>query len=170
MAKRAGPGASPLVTTRRVGNRMEIAAASPEAHALGLNPSMPVASARALFPGLDIRDADPAADAAVLGRLALFAARRWTPRAGLSATGPSAAGLSAAGLSPSGLSGADGLWLDLDGVAHLFGGEEAMCRRILGLCARAGYAARIAVAGTAGAAHALARYGDAALTLCPPGG
>ena len=40
--------------------------------------------ARALVPGLDIRDADPEADAALLDRLALFAARRWTPRAAVS--------------------------------------------------------------------------------------
>ena len=34
-----------------------------------------------------------------------------------------------------------------------------MCRRIVAFCARAGFAARIAVAGTPGAAHALARFG-----------
>ena len=41
-------------------------------------------------------------------RLGLFAARRWTPRAALS--------------------GPDGLWLDLTGVAHLFGGERGDVR------------------------------------------
>ena len=64
---------------------------------------MPLAKARALVPGLDVRAADPDGDAAWLARLGLFAARRWTPRAALS--------------------GPDGLWLDLTGVAHLFGGE-----------------------------------------------
>ena len=109
---------------------------------------MAVAQARALVPGLDIRDHDPEADSLLLTRLALFAARRWTPRAAVSPP--------------------DGLFLDLTGVAHLFGGEERMCRRILAFCERAGFAARIAVAGTAGAAHALARFGPG--TLCPPGG
>jgi protein ImuB len=109
---------------------------------------MAVSQARALVPGLDIRDDDPAADSDVLQRLALFAARRWTPRAAVS--------------SP------DGLFLDLTGVAHLFGGEEDMCRRIVRFCARAGFAARIAVAGTPGAAHALARFGGGG--LCPAGG
>jgi protein ImuB len=137
-----------LLLSRRVGNRLEIAAASPEARAIGLHPGMAVAQARALVPGLDIRDSDPEADSALLTRLALFAARRWTPRAAVS--------------------GPDGLFLDLTGVAHLFGGEEAMCRRILAFCERAGFAARIAVAGTPGAAHALARFGP--FTLCPPGG
>lgn len=111
---------------------------------------MPLAQARVLVPGLDVRDADEGDDAAWLTRLGLFAARRWTPRAALS--------------------GPDGLWLDLTGVAHLFGGEETMCRRILAFCRRLGFSARIAVAGTLGAAHALARHGGERLTLCPPGG
>jgi protein ImuB len=145
---RSGEDLKPLLTSHRVGNRLEIAAASPEAQALGLHPGMAVAQARALVPGLDVRDADPAADAALLQRLALFAARRWTPRAALSPP--------------------DGLVLDLTGVAHLFGGEERMCRRILAFCERAGFAARIAVAGTPGAAYALARFGGG--TLCPPDG
>ena len=140
----------PLVTSHRIGSRILIAAASPRAHALGLHPGMAVTQARALVPGLDIADHDPAADAAILTRLAVFAARRWTPRAAFS--------------------GPDGLFLDLTGVAHLFGGEERMCRRILAFCARAGFAARIAVAGTPGAAWALARHKAAPLHLCPPGG
>jgi protein ImuB len=111
---------------------------------------MALTQARAMVPGLDVRDAEPEADSALLRRLAFFAARRWTPRAALS--------------------GADGLWLDLDGVAHLFGGEERMGRRILRACARAGFAARLAVAGSPGAAHALARFGTEPLILCPPGG
>jgi protein ImuB len=131
-----------------VGNRLLVAAASPEARTLGLHPGMAVSQARALVPGLDIRDDDPEADSDVLNRLALFAARRWTPRAAVSAP--------------------DGLFLDLTGVAHLFGGEDKMCRRIVRFCARAGFAARIAVAGTPGAAFALARFGPG--TICPAGG
>jgi protein ImuB len=143
-----GTNESPgLLLSHKVGNRLEIAAVSPEARALGLRPGMAVAQARLLVPGLDVRDSDPAADSALLTRLALFAARRWTPRAALS--------------------GPDGLFLDLAGVAHLFGGEEAMVRRILSFCRRAGYSARIAVAGTPGAAHALARFGAGA--SCPSG-
>jgi protein ImuB len=110
---------------------------------------MPLAKARILVAGLDARAADHDGDRAWLKRLGLFAARRWTPRAALS--------------------GPDGLWLDLSGVAHLFGGEDAMCARILAFCRRLGFAARIAVAGTAGAAHALARFGAEPLILCPSG-
>ncbi len=110
---------------------------------------MPLTKARILVCGLNVRAADPDGDAAWLARLGRFAARRWTPRAAIS--------------------GPDGLWLDLTGVAHLFGGERLMCERILDFCRRLGFAARIAVAGSAGAAHALARFGRAPLILCPPG-
>ncbi|HET9641069.1 MAG TPA: DUF6504 family protein [Allosphingosinicella sp.] len=143
-----GEDEAPLLLSRRTGNRLLVAAASPEARALGLHPGMAVSQARALVPGLDIRDDDPAADADLLQRLALFAARRWTPRAAVSPP--------------------DGLFLDLSGVAHLFGGEERMCRRIIAFCGRAGFSARIAVAGTPGAAYALARFGPG--THCPVNG
>lgn len=136
-----------LVTYARSGNQDLIAAACREARALGILPGMTLAKARVLVRGLDVRPADPEGDAAWLARLGLFAARRWTPRAAVS--------------------GPDGLWLDLSGVAHLFGGEEAMCRRLLAFCRRLGFSARIAVAGSTGAAHALARFGGRALTLCP---
>jgi protein ImuB len=149
LVRHAGETAA-LVTFQRDGNRDVIAAACSAARALGLAPRMPLAQARILVAGLDVRPADHEGDAAWLARLGRFAARRWTPRAALS--------------------GPDGLWLDLSGVAHLFGGERRMCERILGFCARLGMAARIAVAGTAGAAHALARFGAAPLILCPCGG
>jgi protein ImuB len=63
----------------------------------------------------------------------------------------------------------DGLFLDLSGVAHLFGGEREACVSFVSLCARFGFTARIAVAGTWGAAHALARFSGQAITLCPNG-
>ena len=110
---------------------------------------MPLTKARILVRGLDVRSADHEGDAAWLFRLGLFAARRWTPSAALS--------------------GSDGLWLDLTGVTHLFGGERRMSERILAFCRRLGMTARIAVAGTAGAAHALARFGGEPLILCPSG-
>ena len=110
---------------------------------------MAVAQARAVVSGLEVADAEPERDQAVLTRLALFAARRWTPRAAVCSD--------------------DGLWLDLSGVAHLFGGERAMAARILRFCARLGFEARIAVADTAGAAHALARHGAGPAIFCPSG-
>jgi protein ImuB len=139
-----------LVTARREGSRLVVAALCPQARALGLAAGMPLAKARILVPGLEVRDADPQGDRGWLEQLGHFAARRWTPRAALS--------------------GDDGLWLDLTGVTHLFGGEERLCARIIAFCSRLGMSARIAVAGSLGAAHALARHGDAPVVICPEGG
>jgi protein ImuB len=140
----------PFVTVERAGQKMAVAAACPQALALGIAKGMAVTQARALLPDLVTADADPEADADLLMRLALFAARRWTPRTAVS--------------------GEDGLWLDIGGTAHLFGGEQAMALHVLRLCARLGLTARIAIAGTPGAAHGLARHGRGDLILCPPGG
>lgn len=62
----------------------------------------------------------------------------------------------------------EGLWLDLP-TAHLFGGEERLCRRVTAFCRRAGFTARVAVADTPGAAHALARFGRDAITVSASG-
>lgn len=147
----APPGAGrPVVLVERIGQRDLIASSCPIALALGLIPGMAAAHARALVGDLDVHDADAAADRAWLDRLALHAAAHWTPSASVS--------------------GADGLWLDLTGVAHLFGGEERFCRRLLRFLARLGFTARVAVAGTPGAAHALARYGREHAIHLPVGG
>ncbi len=142
-------GEEPIVTTRRDGQRVVLAAACPSAQALGLHPGMPLTQARAMIPGLDIRPADPDGDAADLDRLARHAALHWTP---LVMTVPD-----------------EGLWLDITTSAHLFGGEEKFARRVLRLCRRLGLTARIAIAGSAAAAHALAKCARAPLTLCPSG-
>ncbi|GAA0317062.1 DNA polymerase Y family protein [Sphingomonas oligophenolica] len=145
-------GDVPLVTSMRAGSKILIAAASSAARAVGLHPGMAVTQARAQVPGLDIRPADIEGDRADLRRLAIIAARRWSPIVAVS--------------------GEDGLFLDITGAAHLFGGEAAMARRIVRLLARLGITARIAVADTAGAAWALARspHGrwDKGVLLCPP--
>lgn len=140
----------PTILITRSGQKEVVASACLQALELGLRPGMAAAHARALVADLEVVDAEPAADRAWLDRLALHAVRKWTPTAAVS--------------------GADGLWFDLTGTAHLFGGEERFCRRLLGFLKRLGFSATIAVAGTPGAAHALARYGGDAITLLPPGG
>ena len=143
-------GAAPLVTAHKIGARVEIAAASPAARALGLERGTALTQARACVPGLDVRDADPVGDAAALERLALLLARRWMPTVAID--------------------GADGLLLDLTGVAHLHGGETRLARRLIRLLARHGVTARIGIADTAGAAWALARFGaaDRPIAICAP--
>ena len=58
-----------------------------------------------------------------------------------------------------GTDGFDGLMADISGVPHLFGGEEELREDLQARMERAGLAAVSAIAGTRGAAHALARHG-----------
>ncbi|WP_454888755.1 DUF6504 family protein [Sphingobium indicum] len=139
----------PTILIARTGQREVVTAACPVALELGLRHGMAAAHARALVTHLEVRDADPDADRAWLERLALHAVGHWTPTA-----------------CPS---DHDGLWLDLTGTTHLFGGEARFCRRLLRFLERLGFTASIAIAGTPGAAHGLARYGGKAITLLPSG-
>jgi protein ImuB len=144
----------PLVTSHRIGSQVRIAAACPAAKALGIRPGMALTQARAQVPGLLVMPADPVGDRRALQRLALFAARRWSPLVALA--------------------GEDTLFVDVSGVAHLFGGEARMARRIVRLLARRGYTGQVAIADTAGAAWALAREPHSmqpqapGVRLCPP--
>lgn len=139
----------PMVLILRTGQREVITAACPVALSVGLVPGMAAAHARALVGDLDVRDAEPDADLAWLDRLADHAVSHWTPVASRAAS--------------------DGLWLDLTGTAHLFGGEARFCARVLDFLARLGVTARIAVAGAPGAAHALARFGRKPIVRLAPG-
>lgn len=96
-----------------------------------------VADMRAVCPGLQIRDADLAADAAFLSRLG-FWSRRWGPY--------------------STTDGDDGLLIDTTGADHLFGGEPAMLADMQARLQTAGLTAQAAIAPTRGAAWALARF------------
>ena len=142
-------GVRPTILVARTGQRDVVTAACPGALDLGLAPGMAAAHARALVADLNVLDADPDGDRAWLDRLALHAARCWTPTAAVS--------------------GADGVWLDLSGTTHLFGGEERFAARLLGFLRRLGFTARVAIAGTPGAAYALARYGGTAVRILPEG-
>jgi protein ImuB len=55
--------------------------------------------------------------------------------------------------------GVDGLMADISGVPHLFGGEADLRDDLQARLERAGLHAASAIAGTRGAAHALARHG-----------
>lgn len=136
----------PLVLVAHDGRRRAIHAVDAAARRLGLHPGLPVAEARARIPDLQLRDADPAADAAGLHRLGLWCLRRYSP---VVAVDPP-----------------DGLWIDATGAGHLRGGDEAMLHDMIRRLARAGLHARAAMAGTAGAAHALARHGEAPAVVC----
>ncbi|MFO1140764.1 MAG: DNA polymerase Y family protein, partial [Paracoccus sp. (in: a-proteobacteria)] len=104
---------------------------------------MPVSKAQALVPDLRIEAADAAEDLASLERLAFWILQRIAP---IVAVDPP-----------------DGIVIDATGAAHLHGGEDALLDALTGRLALSGVTARAAVAGTWGAAHALARFsGDLA--------
>jgi len=103
-----------------------------------------LSNARSKVLDLQVHAADPAADAAALDRLALWA-MRYAP---LAAPWDEA-------------SGADGLFIDITGAAHLLGGEVPLLADLERRLRTFGLAPRLAIAGTPGAAWALARFGNA---------
>lgn len=135
---RSRPCEGPFALTLRAGNADHLHCLNPEAEARGLHRSMALADARAICPDLATRPADQARQGAALASL-----RRWAGR-----YAPMVAG-----------DGADGLIADISGVAHLFGGEPALRDDLHARLARAGLTAVSAIAGSRGAAHALARHG-----------
>ena len=118
-------------------------ALNPAARTAGLRRGQSQADARAMLPQLLCQPADPAADARALQALAAWA-ERWSPSVSLDP-------------SPDGL---EGLFLDVTGAGHLFGGEAALLKQIRDRLAEAGISARAAAAPTPGAAWALARWSD----------
>jgi protein ImuB len=100
---------------------------------------MALAEARARFPLIEVAHEDPQADTALLESIAEYCLR-WTPLAACDAP--------------------DGIFLDVTGCAHLFGGEESLLADIRQRLARQGFQIRVAIASTPGAASALARFGS----------
>ena len=103
---------------------------------------MALTDARAMYPQLAAIDADEAADAGMLEHIADWC-DRYTPLVGLDPP--------------------DGLFLDISGCAHLFGGEDGLHRDLIRRLAAQGFHARAAIADTPGCAWAVARYGAESL-------
>lgn len=109
------------------------------AEAQGLGPGMPLTSALARLPGLRTVPHDPEGDR----RMILALAERclaFTPLCSVDGT--------------------SGLWLDVAGCDHLFGGETKLLTQLSDRLRRLGFTARAALASTPGAAWAWARFGD----------
>lgn len=130
------------VTTQE--NARRLAAIDPVAREAGVRLGQSVADTLAVFPELTLFDAEPEDDARALTALASWCAR----------FSPSVA-----------VDGVDGVFLDIDGCAHFWGGEEDMARALQKRLAEQQIPARIAVADTFGAAWALSHYGAAPLTV-----
>jgi len=118
--------------------RRIVASVDRAARALGIFPGMTITKARSFAPGLEVVDAEPEADLEGLRRLALWAGQRYSPCV---APDPP-----------------DGIWLDITGCAHLFDSERALLKDLHRRVAAFGLSVQIAVADTAGCAHAVARH------------
>lgn len=138
----------PLVLIGREGNRRAVVALDASAYSAGLRIGMAATKAQVLLKDLILQDADQAADAEVLERLAVWA-MRFSP---IVAPDPP-----------------NGLVIETTGADHLHGGEAAMLDGLVGRLAMSGVAALAAVADTWGAAHALARYVGQGSTIAPLG-
>ncbi len=141
----------PLATLIEQHGRQVLLGLSQSARSSGLTPLMPAADARAMVPDLELQPAAPRAEAASRDQLVEWC-RRYTPWVALdpthsssqSATGPAFGEL--------------GLWLDISGCAHLFGGEAALLADLHHRLTKLGFENCLAIADSAGAAWAMARF------------
>jgi protein ImuB len=129
---------------------IRLSAVNEAAKRLGVHPGDALADARAVLPRLAVTNAQPYADKAALRKLA-----RWCGRYGILRN---AYGFRAEGKLSHPLR-CYGVWIDISGVSHLYGGEMELMLDLERRFARFGITARTAVADTLGAAHALACYG-----------
>ena len=129
----------PLVLIEKCGNIRRIAALDGPAIQAGLHLHQPLADALAIYPKLIVADAEPEACESALTALAAWA-QRYSPFTA-AASG-------------------SGLWLDIAGCAHLWGGEAPLAEDLLGKLEARGIPARAAIAPTFGAAFALAHHAN----------
>jgi protein ImuB len=126
----------PWVVVVRQSNALQISALNDAAAAIGLAAGLPLANARAICPDVHVFDADEAADAKTLGDIADWC-DRFTPLVALDPP--------------------HGLFLDISGCAHLFGGEQAMLRTVCEELDRQGFIVNAAIAATPACARTLTR-------------
>ncbi len=127
----------PSIVVARQNNALQIFALDDAAARLGLAVGLPLANARAICPQLQVFDADEAADAKTLNAIAEWC-DRFTPLVALD--------------SP------HGLFLDITGCVHLFGGEAAMMRLVCDVLTAQGFTVSAAIAGTSVCARTMTRH------------
>jgi protein ImuB len=133
----APPDGKPLIVAAKESNAWQITALNDAAAKLGLEIGLPLANARAVCPDIDVCDADMAADAELLNAIADWC-DRFTPLVALDLP--------------------HGLFLDITGCAHLFGGEAALMKQLCAALAKQGFIVSAAIAGTSVCARTLSRY------------
>ena len=129
--------AYPTVVVAKQHNAILIHSLDDLAVRAGLSIGLPLANARAICPELTVFDADEAADRKTLEDIADWC-DRFTPLVALD--------------SP------HGLYLDITGCAHLFGGERALLQIVVGALSRRGFTVSAAIASTAICARTLTRH------------
>jgi protein ImuB len=127
----------PSIVVAKQNNALQISALDDAAARLGLEIGLPLANARAVCPDIQVFDADAAADAQTLNAIADWC-DRFTPLVALD--------------SP------HGLFLDITGCAHLFGGEAALMQMVCSALTRQGFAVSAAIAGTSICARTMNRH------------
>jgi len=126
----------PNVVVAKEHNALVLYAIDEAAARSGLSIGLPLANARAICPELIVHDADEPADRKTLKDIADWC-DRFTPLVALDAP--------------------HGLFLDITGCAHLFGGEAALLRQLTGALTRQGFAVSAAIAATSICARTLTR-------------
>ncbi|NEJ73430.1 DNA polymerase Y family protein [Rhizobium phaseoli] len=139
----------PLVVVAKSGSKRWIAAADAKARLAGIHTGMPAAKAQAIVQGLQMVDADPIADAAALERLTLWALTQYSPIVAMDAP--------------------DGIVMNTEGADHLQGGEQLMLSGIVNRFHSKGLTARVAIADSRGAAHALSPVSNRGVVIVPCG-
>lgn len=128
-----------------------LSALNEAALAAGLARGELLSNARSKVQGLQVADADPEGDAEALASLGLWCLR-YTPLV----------------MAWDEANGADGLYLEVQGSAHLFGGERALLDDLVARLQGFGLSPRLAIASTPGAAWAVARYGRTSPPITEP--
>jgi protein ImuB len=127
----------PSVVVAKENNAIKVYSLDDAAARFGLDIGQPLANARAICPHLRVFDADLAADAKTLNDIADWC-DRFTPLVALDPP--------------------HGLFLDITGCAHLFGGEEALLKLLSNLLTAQGFAVSAAIASTSICARTLTRH------------
>lgn len=137
---------SPLALVDETGGKLILHAVNTVAEQAGIRTGMTLADARAILPDLQTSEANFEAENRALTQISDWC-ERFSPW-----TAPDEDSSGAA------FGGAGSVWLDVTGCAHLFGGEDALMRDIIGRLGDIGFTAYAAIADTPGAAWAAVRY------------
>jgi protein ImuB len=127
----------PSVVVIKENNALQIFSLDDKAAQFGLQIGQPLANARAICPDLKVFDADEVADRKTLEDIADWC-DRFTPLVALDPP--------------------HGLFLDITGCVHLFGGEAAMLRLLCDVLTMQGFTVSAAIASTSVCARTLNRH------------